>query len=441
MRRIAWRVLAASAATLTAIALASPATAGKAGPGAAAAAATFAAPVKVTPDLGYGYEPTVLVDRFGNVFATAHKENWQLVVAPDQNSPTFQRSMSWAWTSVDGGNSFVDIPGLSPASLEQHEFGDEGDMALDDAGHLYFVDTNVTDVTFTRWKVTGNSLASMTLETTRPILPSVSPLDDRPWVIAHGNGQVFYFGNDGTKAGDGGRYTVYKSTDAGNTFDPVGTVLPDSGWCRPAADHAKGSKYVYVFCGSDTGWLASYVTTNDGLSWKRYTVARYNASDGTQSWPSVQVAPDGSIWALYVDGVKLDQDGIPITSSLRLFHSTDHGVTWSEQNITPQPGHYEYGWVSVSPSGNQLGLGVYYRPNGTSPWRVYGAVWTPGAVPKLVSLDDANPVAQADESEAPGDFLTSYFGPNNKLSVIWTRIVQRIAPFVALRDIYYVHQT
>jgi len=50
-------------------------------------------------------------------------------------------------------------------------------------------------------------------------------------------------------------------------------------------------------------------------------------------------------------------------------------------------------------------------------------------------------VADASESDAPGDFLSSYFTPANKLGVIWTRIVQRIAPYVAERDIYFARQT
>ena len=62
------------------------------------------------------------------------------------------------------------------------------------------------------------------------------PVDDRPWVTAHGDGHVFYFGNEGDKT-FGGRYTVYQSYDGGRTFNSLGTVLPDSGWCRPAADH------------------------------------------------------------------------------------------------------------------------------------------------------------------------------------------------------------
>src|SRR5882762_11862132 len=83
----------------------------------------FGPPIKVTPELGYGYEPTVVVDRFGNIFATAHKENWQLVLAPDINSPTYTRSMSWAWLSVNRGQNWGNIPGLTALSIEQHEFG------------------------------------------------------------------------------------------------------------------------------------------------------------------------------------------------------------------------------------------------------------------------------------------------------------------------------
>src|SRR5437762_666839 len=70
---------------------------------AALAGTVFGPPIQVTPPPGKGYEPAVYVDQFGNIYATAHKENWQLVLGPDPNSPTYTRSMSWDWVSTDGG--------------------------------------------------------------------------------------------------------------------------------------------------------------------------------------------------------------------------------------------------------------------------------------------------------------------------------------------------
>ncbi len=426
--------------------------------GGAARGVAFGPPVKVTPDLGFGYEPAVYVDHHGNVFATAHKENWQLVVAPDLSSPTFTRSMSWAWVSSDGGQTFQDLPGLTQLSFEQHDFGDEGDMALDDAGHLYFVDTNVADVTFTRWTVSG--LGQMSLDFHRPFLPAAETVDDRPWVTAHGDGHVFYLGNEGDKVtyplgqgtGSGfgpGRYTVYQSYDGGQIFDPLGYTLKDSGWCRPAADHAPGSPYVYVVCtndgGSDgvttdvnpTGTIWAYVSADDGHSFERYKVASYAALDSTTSWPTVEVAPDGSIWALYVDG-RLDANGDPITNRLMLFHSTNHGQKWSRTDITPVTGRYHYSWLSVSPDGRKLGVGLYFRPDNASDWHVYGAIFAPGSKPNLVSLDPTHPVQDKHCFEAPGDLLGSDFNPDGTLSVVWTRnTIPSTCGLVTARDIYY----
>jgi hypothetical protein len=428
----------------------------------------FGPPVKVTPELGYGYEPTVIVDQFGNIFSTAHKENWQLVLAPDINSPTYTRSMSWAWVSVDGGHTFGNIPGLTSLSLEQHEFGDEGDMAFDDAGHLYYVDTNVADDTFTRWSVSGAGLQNITLDFTRPLVPAAQLVDDRPWVTAHGNGSVFYLGNEGDKvtyplgqgSGNGfgpGRYTVYSSYDGGQTFNSLGYTLKDSGWCRPASDHAPGSPYVYVVCGNDggsndvftpnnpKGTLYAYVSADDGHTFQRYVVGSYNSTDSTFSWPTVEVAPDGSIWALYVDALAVTDCGTditgfttcdPVTNRLMLYHSTDRGRTWKGQDITAGRGRYEYGWLAVSADGRKLGLGVYYRPNLTSPWRVYGATFRPGQRPILTSLDEFNPVAPASASEPPGDYLNSHFNPDGTLNVIWTRRELTVGTTL-LRSIYF----
>ncbi|MCA1823233.1 MAG: hypothetical protein ABR520_05905 [Mycobacteriales bacterium] len=397
------------------------------------AATRFGKPVKITPDLAYGYEPSIFADRYGNLYATAHKENWQLALGPDSREPTQTRSMSWAWYSADNGATWKNLPtGPMDVNIWSHNFGDEGDMAVDDNGFVYFVDTNVTDITFTAWKTTGRD--KVTFDHHLPVAAFGEPVDDRPWVTAHGDGHVFYLGNEGNKGeypggqppfggGEGnangpGRYTVYSSYDHGNTWDHLGYSLNDSGWCRPAADHTAGSKYVYVICGNDVKKVYSFVSADDGKTWNRYFIDDYEPAS-TDSWPSVEVAKDGSLWATHVSKVEKDVEKIT------LYHSKTHGKSWSKQDITPLKGRFVYQWLSVSPDGKKLGLGTYYRPDAKSPWKVYGAVWKPGEKPKLVSLDDKNPVAPVVAGDPPGDYLGSTFAPDGHLSVIWTRVVLR----------------
>lgn len=397
-------------------------------------------PVKVTPANGYGYEPSLVVDKYGNAFATAHKENWQLAIAPDANSPTATRSMSWMWLSTDKGATWKNPPGLTALSLEQHEVGDEGDLAMDDAGHIYLVDTYLGDITLTRWSTSG--LGDVTYEWNRPIV-GTPELDDRPWITAHGNGHVFYFANHGRKDYNGGRYTVHASYDGGVTWDSVGVGLPDSGWCRPAADHRPGSKLVYAFCTNDGGKLYSYVSTDDGKSFTRYEVGKYNNADSTQSYPLLQVGPDGTLWALYIDSNNVDEDGLPITNQIYLYKSTNQGKSFTKQEITPVVGRYQYAWFAMSANGKKMGFGIYYRPNADFPWEFAAVSWGTGAKPArgdFRSVDPDHPVAPVEAAEPPGDYTGSFFFPDGKLGVIWTRRVLWTDVTTVERDIIFARQ-
>jgi hypothetical protein len=450
----------------------------------AAKAVTFNAPVQVTPANGGGYEPGIYVDRYGNLFMTAHKENFELGLSPDGRSQTGTRSMSWAWWSSDRGKTWKNLP-LGPADLRNHEFGDEGDMATDDAQNLYFVDTTVADVTITSWHV-GQNGPEFTFNT--PLAGTAQALDDRPWIAAHGDGHVFYFGNQGDKdtypagdqsAGPGagpGRYTVYRSTDGAQSFDRIGVTLNDSGWCRPAA--APHSQYVYAICtndggaddevhnagepGYDHGILYAYVSPDDGKTWYRYPISTYNSHDSWTSYPTVQVMQDGSIWASYVDGLGTT-NGETCTSSqctpgharVLVMHSTDHGKHWKVYDATPAGAaknwQYRYGWLAVANDGKTLGLSIYGRPLDTkksgseqAAWRVYGSVFRAGQHPVLVDLDPKHPATAPGFSSPPGDFLMSVFDKQNKLHAAWTRVVTTAdtpaASAYVYRDIYTVSQ-
>ena len=469
-RTTSLRLAALGAAALAAAAMS---------PGWASSAPRFGAPIQVTPANGGGYEPGIYADTSGDLFMTAHKENAELALSPDSRSATGTRSMSWTWMSSDGGRHWTNLP-LGPADAQNHEFGDEGDMAMDDAHNLYFVDTTVTDVTFTSWHV-NQGKATMTYNT--PILGAAEVVDDRPWITAHNNGHVFYFGNEGdkdtnptgnTSAGPGtgaGRYSVYRSTDAGQTWDHVGITLKDSGWCRPAA--ASHSSYVYAVCtndggaddevhsagdaGYDKGLLYSFVSPNDGKTWYRYTIAKYNAHDSWSSYPTVQVAKDGSVWMSYLDGVTkgcTSGQCTPTSAHLVIAHSTDHGKHWRTWDATPSGAaahwQYRYSWVSVAPNGRTLGLAVFGRPydakkptSGQASWKVYGATFGAGQHPSLQLLD-RTPVTAPGFSSPPGDFLMSVFDRYGKLHAAWTRVVTTAdtpaASAYVYRDIFVVNQ-
>jgi hypothetical protein len=348
--------------------------------------------------------------------------------------------MSWAWLSIDNGQTWVDPPGLTPLSVEQHQVGDEGDMASDDAGHIYFADTYAGDITLTRW--TTNGLGQVLFDYTRPTIPTPED-DDHPWITAHGDGHVFYFSNAGNKSYNGGRYTVHASYDGGVTWDSIGKSLTDSGWCRPASDHRAGSKLVYAVCTNDNGKLYSYVSTDDGNSWQRYDIGTYNPADTTSSYPSVQVAPDGTVWAIYVDSDNLDANGVPVTSHVNLYKSSNQGKTWTRQEITPVRGHYQYAWLSVSADGKKLGMGVYFKSNADYPWYVAAVTWPAGGTPdpkQFVSVDPDHPASPADHATAPADYMGSYFFPDGKLGVIWTRYVLWTSAATLERDIYFAKQ-
>jgi hypothetical protein len=414
------------------------------GAGAAPAGPKFAAPVLLTTDkYAGGYEPGIAVDRFNNIVVTAHKQNHTLVVSPDSRGTVPVRSQSWLWTSKDG-KTFTDMPGLTPLREQNMEFGDEGDVANDDTGHIYFVDTNVTDDSFSRYKATGNG--KLALETTRPVGPFGEPVDDRPWIAAHGDGVVMYAGNQGDqnykagRTGDGdaygpGRYTIYMSYDHGDTFDPLGITLNDSGWCRPAADHARGSKLLYVVCSNDgdaggkTGTFWSFVSKDDGKTWSRYKMGKYDAKKAL-SWLSVSIAKDGTLYAFYTEG----KNG----GRLHLMTSTDHGQHWTNRDVTPAEGVYEYEAMDVAPNGT-VGIAYYYRPDTTKPWQVYAATARPGERFRATQVS-REPIASKSSTSPFGDFFEIAFGPDNKLNVVWTSLNSDLVAEGLNSDIYYARQ-
>ena len=428
----------------------------------------FAKAVQLTTDpICGGYEPGIVVDRFNNVVVTAHKDNHCLALGTDPYGPLPVRSQSYVWTSSDGMH-FSNIPGLTSLGVDRMDFGDEGDLTLDDADHIYFVDTKVADNSFTRWKATGNG--KITEEFTTPAMGTAQPVDDRPWITAHGNGIVMYLGNEGDKVtGLGGRYSVYMSNDGGSTFPNVGTVLPDSGWCRAAGDHRPGSKIFYVICTNDSGaddlttnesdsahkvgTMWAYVTHDDGQTFTRYRMGSYNGVDNTGNtrnitYPEVHVDSKGIVYAFTVDNDTTGDcslcgtpiaDGVTITGNhLILWRSTDEGKTWTHKDISPYKGFYHYSCLSVTPDG-RVGVAAYSAKNANSDW--YAIAASASSYDGPFTFDTVDPQQMAlpkgNDSSALADLFQCAFGPDGKLNIAWEATFVQTGASALKTDIYF----
>src|SRR5438034_11742848 len=109
MRTSARRFATIGAAMLLLAALGTQANAlaARGGGGPKATGVHFGTPVRLPTYLSCGgYEPGIAIDKFGNVFVTAHKQNHCLALAPDPMAPTGVRAQSWLSTSTDGVNFF-----------------------------------------------------------------------------------------------------------------------------------------------------------------------------------------------------------------------------------------------------------------------------------------------------------------------------------------------
>ncbi|HVM10957.1 MAG TPA: sialidase family protein [Actinomycetota bacterium] len=369
-------------------------------------APTFRPPLRLGN--GYGYEPGIEMDSQGTIFVTAHKLS--LVAEGD-------RLASWLWRSTDDGRSFQDMSGVD--GFPKLLWALEGDFAVDEKDRLYWVDTWAADNHFIRWSNRGT-----TVDFLRPFVASGQPVDDRPWLAAHGDGYVYYMGNMAVGTPAHARLFVNRSTDGGQTFDPVGFSFPNSNWGFLDADPT--SPYVYaVMDETNTSNMVAWVSPDRGSTWTRRVIAPVSpARAGSDlEFPSMAVSPvDGTVYALWDNN-----------SGIFLAESRDRGTTWTVHNVTPFAGGYSFPWVTVGPTGD---VGIIFSADPQSVagngYFVYGMVWRPGSD---CLLDPENPGSMCTgpsriygrlqpgstgDRASQADFFQVEMSADNALNVPWT---------------------
>lgn len=349
MRRRGVLLAFAAALSAAAPALALPSSSARAG--CASVPLQFSAPVPLRDGLAglaRGFEPGIEIDSSGTIFVTAKK--WAHVQGGGQ-----QRS--FLWRSEDGGRTFSSMTGLSGAPVSPT--GEEGDLAIDGRDRLYFVDMNIVDSHLYRYGDHGRSL-----DLYRPAVMTAA-VDDRPWIAAHGDGYVYYMSS--RVLGTTGRLTVHRSTDAGESFDPIGFNFPGSSTGFIDADPNSAHVYAVVTGGASTSpgehnlSVQAWRSADRGLTWSMVELA---SKVTAEPFTGVSVSPtDGSVYAYWNMGTKL-----------MLSRSADRGQTWLTYDATPFEGTFSNQWAAAGPDGT-VGMVFYGKARGESQPHLYGMAW------------------------------------------------------------------
>ncbi|HEV8359594.1 MAG TPA: sialidase family protein, partial [Candidatus Thermoplasmatota archaeon] len=369
---------------------------------------TFLPPVDLH---AIGYEPSIAVDQTGAIYWTAHKD----LTKPE----TWPYPASWFQVSRDNGATWEDPASPTPVlNLPQQFVGDEGDIAVDARGWVYFVDTYLADNHIHVWSDQGR-----TWQMSQPIQKTTGA-DDRPWVSAQGDGIVHYLGNNGVVAQDGTRHWYYRSTDAGLTWSPQ-VFVPGTGWATMDAERAGTNLYIATEAVANGPSDMLVVASHDsGATWEQPVVVGHRDGE-SRAYPVVSAAPEGVVWVVWpVCGSAencADSGGMePV--NLTLARSLDAGATWTSWNLTV-PGYYvDYPTITAGPNGT-VAIAFYAAAtpvNESSAWGLYAAMArAPGNRTPDFTFRLAAPevVYEGRDLHALHDFFEIAIGPDETLHI------------------------
>jgi hypothetical protein len=276
-------------------------------------------------------EPGLEVDRVGNIFVSG-------VCCVVAASPV--------WVSRNGGRTFREL--RTPAHIREWTIGAEGDLEIDDAGRVFFADTTVPTINFTRWGPQGRKW-----EFTLPAI-GVLPVDDRPW-IAWSAPYLYMFINHGSFI------SVYRSGDGGLLWEFMGPLNWGSGVGgffpgHIAADRKTGVVWVagLVPGSGDTSQLGGAVSVDGAATWRQSVVHTPGKSQ--------EIAP------VFTGVITVDDAGTGYTSwsvssdkgcTVFFASSKDLGKSWSKPvRVSSGRGCATFPWIDASSAG-KLAVAYY----------------------------------------------------------------------------------
>ena len=301
-------------------------------------------------------EPSIQVDSKGTIFVAG-------VCCVAASSPV--------WYSKDGGKTFEELS--TPGHAREWSIGAEGDLAVDDEGRTFFIDTYVPGMITTRWSDHGD-----TWDFTAPTAGVTPGVNDRPW-LAYSKEALSVYVNYGIGT------QVYSSTDGGQTWTSPGM----NSWAgstdgqpffpgHVAADRKTGTTWLagVVHDAKGRALIGAHVSKDGGATFKESVVSYPQRKDGFTPMfvgaTAVDDAGNGYVtWATY------DNKGCDVYYA----SSTDDGKSWNEPvRVSSGRGCATFPWLAAGDDG-KIAVVWYETPFSKELPGVTGAVAYQDAVP------------------------------------------------------------
>jgi hypothetical protein len=170
------------------------------------------------------------------------------------------------WRSTDNGRSFEELE--SPGHAREWGIGAEGDLAVDNKGRVFFIDTYIAGLLMSAWKDHGATWEY----TVQPAGP-IPGFDDRPWITISDKALYLYI-NHVTHT------EVYRSTDGGKVWTTAGPLS----YKGDATGQPFFPGHISAHRKSDTLWVAGVV--NDGGP----KLASVVSTDGGQTFTEAEIS-------------------------------------------------------------------------------------------------------------------------------------------------------
>lgn len=314
-------------------------------------------------------EPSIIVDGRGWIYYTA-------ACCFFVSSPVF--------VSKDHGMTFQNL-----ANPYKDAYGNEGDLALDADGNLYYMDIDLATFGFARW----NPDLSPAFGYRRP----GEPLVDRPWIRAGSPGIVHAIYNTGSDT------IVYRSTDYGVNFGALPVTRFGQALARGFGDSRGNVGMV--------GGGQFTESVDEGVTWSPVSPAEGCQGADTASYDeagTLYFQGDGCVVARVGDAFNAPSQAIPKDD-------LDVYFTWASAGAPGAVAVAYYGAVKDDETAKANGL----DPNA---WYLFTSFSTDAASAKphwATVLVDPEPLGYGQLGRRLGDFMQVAVGPDGAIHIAY----------------------